>query len=83
MLFRSVLFRQGDLENAAQYLTRAYASFPDPEVAAHLGEVLWVSGNTSGAMTVWRGALQEDPQHVVLNETLTRLGITLQADAES
>lgn len=78
-----VLYRQGDLENAAQYLTRAYASFPDPEVAAHLGEVLWVSGNTSGAMTVWRGALQEDPQHVVLNETLTRLGISLQADAES
>ncbi|WOJ95011.1 tetratricopeptide repeat protein [Congregibacter variabilis] len=77
-----VLYRQGDLENAAHYLTRAYASFPDPEVAAHLGEVLWASGNTSGAMTIWRGALQKDPQHAVLNDTLTRLGISLQADAE-
>jgi tetratricopeptide (TPR) repeat protein len=78
-----VLYRQGDLENAKQFLSRAYASFPDPEVAAHLGEVLWAIGNTAAAMTVWRGALQEDPQHVVLNETLTRLGISLQADAES
>ncbi|WP_439105748.1 tetratricopeptide repeat protein [Congregibacter sp.] len=78
-----VLYRQGDLANAEQFLTRAYASFPDPEVAAHLGEVLWVSGKTTGAMTVWRGALQEDPQHEILNETLTRLGISLQADADS
>ncbi|WP_439101893.1 tetratricopeptide repeat protein [Congregibacter sp.] len=78
-----VLYRQGDLENAKQYLTRAYAAFPDPEVAAHLGEVLWAIGNTTGAMTVWRNALQEDPQHAVLNETLTRLGISLQADADS
>lgn len=78
-----VLYRQGDLKNAAEFLTRAYAGFPDGEVAAHLGEVLWVAGNTNGAMTVWRGALQKDPQHVLLNETLNRLGISLQADAES
>ncbi|MDP5070048.1 MAG: tetratricopeptide repeat protein [Congregibacter sp.] len=77
-----VLYRMGDLMGAKQYLTRAYASFPDPEVAAHLGEVLWVSGDTTGAMDIWRSALQEDPQHVVLKETLARLGITLQADAE-
>ncbi|EED33910.1 TPR domain protein [gamma proteobacterium NOR5-3] len=78
-----VLYHQGDLDNAEAYLTRAYASFPDPEVAAHLGEVLWMKGKTNSAMTVWRSALQEDPQHVVLNETLTRLGISLQADADS
>jgi tetratricopeptide (TPR) repeat protein len=74
-----VLFRQGDYDRALNYLTRAYASFPDPEVAAHLGEVMWVSGNTAGAMQVWRGALREDPQHRVLNETLDRLGVSLQA----
>ncbi|EAQ98970.1 tetratricopeptide repeat protein [Congregibacter litoralis] len=78
-----VLYHHGDLENAKEYLTRAYAAFPDPEVAAHLGEVLWAIGNTTGAMTVWRAALVKDPQHGVLNETLTRLGISLQADADS
>jgi Flp pilus assembly protein TadD len=78
-----VLYRQGDLKNAAEFLTRAYAGFPDGEVAAHLGEVLWVAGNRNGALTVLRGALQKDPQHILLNETLNRLGISLQADAES
>ncbi|MFT7287610.1 MAG: tetratricopeptide (TPR) repeat protein [Halieaceae bacterium] len=77
-----ILYRQGDMQGAAEFLTRAYARFPDPEVAAHLGEVLWVSGNTTGAMNVFRDALRKDPQHAVLNETLDRLGITLQADAE-
>lgn len=76
-----VLYRQGDLQRAVQFLTRAYSSFPDPEVAAHLGEVLWMAGNSSGAMTVWRGALRQDPQHSVLNETLQRLGISMQADS--
>lgn len=78
-----VLYRQGELDDAVKYLTRAYASFPDAEVAAHLGEVMWVSGDTSGAMTVFRGALRGDPQHSVLNETLNRLGISLQADANT
>ncbi|RLQ21395.1 tetratricopeptide repeat protein [Seongchinamella sediminis] len=70
-----VLYRQGKYESAIEYLTRAYAAFPDPEVAAHLGEVLWVSGNTEKARQVWRGALLKDPQHPVLRETLERLGV--------
>ena len=65
------------------FLTRAYAAFPDPEVAAHLGEVMWVSGNTGGAMKIWQGAMLSDPEHDVLNATLERLGITLQADNSS
>lgn len=76
-----VLYRQGENEEAIRYLTRAYAAFPDPEVAAHLGEVMWVSGDTTGAMQIWRGALIKDPQHEVLNDTLDRLGITLQAES--
>lgn len=77
-----VLYRLGEYDEALEFLTRAYAEFPDPEVAAHLGEVLWVSGNTTGAMNIWRGAMRQDPQHAVLTETLDRLGITLQAEAE-
>lgn len=78
-----VLFRQGDYERALDFLTRAYAAFPDPEVAAHLGEVMWVSGNTGGAMKIWQGAMLSDPEHDVLNATLERLGITLQAENSS
>ncbi len=78
-----VLYRQGELDEAIKYLTRAYANFPDPEVAAHLGEVLWMSGNKTGAMNVWRGAMRQDPRHEVLMETLDRLGIVLQADADT
>ncbi len=77
-----VLYRQGELEQSLKFLTRAYANFPDPEVAAHLGEVLWVSGNKAGAMNIWRGAMRQDPQHPILTETLDRLGIVLQADSE-
>lgn len=78
-----VLYHQGELEEAIQYLTRAYASFPDPEVAAHLGEVMWMNGDTAGAMNVWRGAMIKDPEHRVLTETLDRLGITLQAGTDA
>lgn len=70
-----VLYRQGEYEQALQYLTRAYAAFPDPEVAAHLGEVLWVNGNTDEATLIWRGALLQAPDHKTLIATLKRLGV--------
>jgi tetratricopeptide (TPR) repeat protein len=70
-----VLYRQGEFEQALDYLTRAYASFPDPEVAAHLGEVLWATGDHAGARRIWAQALEDDPEHPALRETLTRLGI--------
>ena len=79
-----VLYRKGRYDEALEYLTRAYNEFPDPEVAAHLGEVLWVSGNTEAATSVWQGALVRDPQHKVLRETLERLGVdSLQGQAPS
>ncbi len=70
-----VLFRMGHYEESVGYLTRAYAEFPDPEVAAHLGEVLWVKGDNDAAMAVWQGALVRDPDHPALLGTLRRLGI--------
>ena len=70
-----VLYRQGSYEEAIEFLTRAYIGYPDPEVAAHLGEVLWITGQTSKAKDVWRGALLKDPEHEILASTLKRLGI--------
>jgi tetratricopeptide (TPR) repeat protein len=70
-----VLYRKGLHQEAIEYLSRAYAVFPDPEVAAHLGEVLWVTGDTAGARQVWQGALLKDPQHPIVLSTLQRLGV--------
>lgn len=75
-----VLFRTGHYEESAAYLSRAYASFPDPEVAAHLAEVLWVKGDTESAMTVLRGAMMRDPDSQELLETMRRLGIDPPSD---
>jgi tetratricopeptide (TPR) repeat protein len=71
-----ILFRQGKLEDALGYLKQAYAAFPDPEVAAHLGEVLWAMGRTDQAREVWQGALLKAPNHSILRATLQRLGVT-------
>ncbi|ULQ45712.1 tetratricopeptide repeat protein [Flagellatimonas centrodinii] len=68
-----LLFREGDTAGALPYLQRAHDLFPDPEVAAHLGEVLWMLGDREAARTVWDAALERDPQHPLLRETLNRL----------
>lgn len=70
-----VLYRKGELDKAIEYLTRAYAAMPDPEVAAHLGEALWQKGERESALRVWQGALRQDPSHRILLDTLQRLGI--------
>lgn len=56
-----VLYKRGELEAARDYLRRAYEKFPDPEVAAHYGEVLWVLGAQNQARQVWRDTLQSNP----------------------
>ena len=45
---------------------------PDPEISAHLGEVLWVHGDLEAAGQIWDQALQEHPDSLVLNETVLR-----------
>lgn len=70
-----VLFRQGDTEGALDYLRQAYEIYPDPEIAAHFGEVLWSSGQQAQARVVWERAVDEAPDHELLLETLDRLGI--------
>ncbi|PID54885.1 MAG: hypothetical protein CR978_01490 [Gammaproteobacteria bacterium] len=66
-------YRQGDYTQALAYLKRAYQAFPDPEVAAHLGEVLWMNGDRNAAREVWQKALHENADHPVLRETVQRL----------
>lgn len=56
-----VLYRQGDFPGALAQLERAYAQRPDPEIAAHLGEVLWMLGRKDDARSTWREAQKKHP----------------------
>jgi tetratricopeptide (TPR) repeat protein len=67
-----VLYRDGKSAEALGYLERAYALDNDPEIAAHLGEVLWSLGRDGEANVVWVLALQNSPGHVVLRQTIER-----------
>lgn len=66
-------FRQGDTAAAQRLLEQAYELLPDGEIAAHLGEVLWVVGDESAARSVWEKALVNDPEHTKLVKTVERL----------
>jgi tetratricopeptide (TPR) repeat protein len=58
-----VYYRMGDTGLALKHLQQAYTARPDPEIAAHLGEVLWKSGQRDEAQKIWRAALTENPNH--------------------
>ena len=68
-----VLYRRGKLKDSLTYLRRAYAGRPDPEIAAHLGEVLWALGERSEAERVWGDAAKESPENETLANTVKRL----------
>ena len=68
-----VNYRQGQLDIAESLLRQALEGFPDAEVAAHLGEVLWANGKQREARKVWAEALANDPDSPILRSTLLRL----------
>jgi tetratricopeptide (TPR) repeat protein len=72
-----VQFRLGHLQEAEDYLRRAYALRPDVEIATHLGEVLWAKGEKGTAQELWREANQKDPENDTLKSTLARLRVKL------
>jgi tetratricopeptide (TPR) repeat protein len=67
------LFKAKRYAEAADYLRRAYAGRDDPEIAAHLGEVLWMMGERDEARRIWQGGLKAYPDNESLRETLSRL----------
>ncbi|WP_418317692.1 tetratricopeptide repeat protein [Piscinibacter sakaiensis] len=68
-----VEYRLGNMSEALRLLRKAYQMRPDTEIGAHLGEVLWVSGQTDEARRIWREARGRDAGNDVLRETLARL----------
>ncbi|MFT7468368.1 MAG: tetratricopeptide (TPR) repeat protein [Candidatus Pseudothioglobus sp.] len=61
-----VEYRLENYEAAIKHLRRALSLFNNDEVAAHLGEVLWVSGEEEEAREVWNKALEVAPESDIL-----------------
>jgi tetratricopeptide (TPR) repeat protein len=67
-----VLFRQGDSAGAAEVLKKAFGLRADPEIAAHLGEVLWALGRRDEAIDIWDKAAKASPGNETLTATIKR-----------
>ncbi|HFD38436.1 MAG TPA: tetratricopeptide repeat protein [Anaerolineae bacterium] len=68
-----VQYRLGHYEEALKYLKRAMALNQDPEIAAHMTEVLWVLGDEQGAREVWDQAFKVAPGNKFLLDVMDRL----------
>ncbi len=67
-----VLYRLGRLDEAVAYLQKAHKLRNDPEIAAHLGEVLWVKGDEQAAKEIWDTALKDTPTDDHLLDVIDR-----------
>ena len=68
-------FRAKQYTQALPLLQTAYDLKRDPEVAAHLGELFWVTGDTVLARKIWNEGVAIDPKHKILTSTLKRFNI--------
>ena len=66
-------FRLGKLDLALSFIQKAYDVQPDPEIAAHLGEILWAQGKKKESNDVLELSLQSFPDNEVLKEAFRRL----------
>jgi len=67
-----VQYRQGKLDTALEYLQRAYSQQADPEIAAHLGEVLWKQDKHDEARKTWEEALRKFPDNELLLDAIKK-----------
>ncbi len=67
-----ILYRMGRLDESIEYLNKALNARQDPEIAAHLGEVLWVKGDKTAAKKIWEAALQITPDDSKLLDVIKR-----------
>lgn len=67
-----VNFHLGRPERALELLQRAWDRLKDPEIAAHLGEVLWTTGRRDEARAVWRAGAEIDADNPALRRTMEK-----------
>ena len=65
-------YRQGKLAEALTTLQNAYRLKADPEIAAHLGEVLWQLDRRDEARKVWQDARSQHPGNAALNAVIQK-----------
>ncbi|WP_372362420.1 tetratricopeptide repeat protein [Xanthomonas sp. NCPPB 1325] len=70
-----VLYRMGRNKEALVQLRRAWALVKDPEIAAHVGEVLWVSGKQDEARRYFDEARRLDPDNRALQRAVEKFGL--------
>ena len=68
-----VLYRQGKLAESLKTLENAYRIKADPEIAAHLGEVLWTMNRKDDARRILNDALKAHPDNEVLTGIVKKL----------
>ena len=68
-------FLKDDVQTALPYLQYAFEKYPDAEVAAHLGEALWASGEQEKAKKIWTDSLKGEGDMKILRETMKRFGV--------
>lgn len=67
-----IYYRLGDLKQALTYLEKAYSLDKDGEIAAHLGEVLFVSTQKEKARTLLKEAIKQNPDHPLLKQVMQK-----------
>lgn len=70
-----VNYRLGNYAEALLRLQEAFSLYPDPEIASHLGEVLWVTGAQEEALKIWRKGIELNPAGKNIPDTMRRLGV--------
>jgi tetratricopeptide (TPR) repeat protein len=68
-------YRTDNYPEALAYLRRAFAAYPDAEIAAHLGEVLWTIGKRDEALGIWQHGLELAPDSEIIRDTMERLQV--------
>lgn len=68
-----VLYKQGNLEGALDYVQRAADGFSDPEVYSHLGEIYEKMGDTERARDYYNRALKLDSDLPEIRQKLQKL----------
>ena len=78
-----ILYRLKDFTGAIEFLEKALLANDNPEIIAHLGEVLWESGDKNAAIETWQKGYKKDNMHPVLSETIERYGVDLTPQPEA
>lgn len=68
-----LMYKLGHYPEALGHLRSAFAAEPNAEIAAHLGEILWVVGDKTEARRVWQEGMKISPTDPAIQETLQRL----------